>query len=242
YASATARGTSITGMLPPYRRDGIHAVDMIEDIAVSMGLGSFGPLLPDRFTQGRSAPIEELADSVRLLLVGAGFEEVLRPVLSSFEKVSIQTGTPAPPVAIANPMTREYGVVRNSLLPGLLEVESASAHSAYPHRIFESGEVLVRDPGGVCSTDVMLACLICCNDADFGDVHSILGSLCHSRGISLRLEPEDDGRFVPGRCAAVIIDGRSSGIVGEVHPEILCNWGITRPASAMEVRLPCLKG
>jgi phenylalanyl-tRNA synthetase beta chain len=242
YASVTADGMSVTGVLPPYRRDGIHPVDMIEDIAISMGLGSFDPLLPDRFTQGRSAPLEELADSVRLLLVGAGFEEVLRPVLTSFEKVSVQTGTPVPPVAIANPMTREYGVVRNSLLPGLLEVESNSAHAAYPHRVFESGEVLVRDPEGICTTDVMLACLVCCNDADFGDVHSTLGSLCHSRGISLCLEPADDGRFVPGRCAAVIIDGCSSGIIGEVHPEVLCSWGITRPVSALEVRLPCLRG
>lgn len=242
YASVTVDGPSITGVLPPYRRDGIHPVDMIEDIAISMGLDSFGPLLPDSFTTGRTAPIEELADAVRLLLVGAGFEETLRPVLTSREKVLQTTRTPRKPVGIANPMTGEYDVVRNSLLPGLLEVESSSAHAAYPHRIFESGEVLTADREGTCSSEVYLACLISGNRADFGDIHSVLGYLCHSRGIRLSLAGSDDERFVPGRCAEVIMDGRSAGTMGEVHPEVLNRWGIARPASALEVSLPSLRG
>ncbi|MFO8182780.1 MAG: phenylalanine--tRNA ligase subunit beta [Candidatus Aegiribacteria sp.] len=242
YALVTVDGPSITGVLPPYRRDGIHAVDMIEDIAISMGLDSFGPLLPDCFTTGRSAPVEELADAVRLLLVGAGFEEVLRPVLTSREKVRETTRTPRQPVGIANPMTGEYDVVRNSLLPGLLEVESSSAHAAYPHRIFEAGEVLRADSEGACSTGVYLACLVSGNRADFGDIHSVLGYLCHSRGIRLSLAARDDERFVPGRCAEVMMDGRPAGTVGEVHPEVLHRWGIARPASALEVSLSSLRG
>jgi len=242
YASVRVEGTTVLGVLPPYRRDGIHQVDMIEDIAISLGLGSFQPLLPESFTRGRSAPVEELADSVRLLMVGAGFEEVLRPVLTSMEKVLDMTGTPEPPVAISNPMTREYGVVRNSLLPGLLEVESASAHASYPHRTFESGEVLTAAGDGSCATEVMIACLVCGNDADFGDVHSVLGHLCRSRDIELSLTPVEDPRFVPGRAAAVMLDGCVSGTVGEVHPAVLEAWGIARPASAFELRLDCLKG
>jgi phenylalanyl-tRNA synthetase beta chain len=215
---------------------------MIEDIAISLGLDSFEPLLPESFNRGRSAPVEELADSIRLLMVGAGFEEILRPVLISMEKVREMSRTPEIPVAIANPMTREYGVVRNSLLPGLLEVESISAHASYPHRIFESGEVLLADGDGCCGTDVMIACLVCGNEADFGDVHSVLGALSHSRGIELRLVPSEDPRFVPGRSASVVLDGKDSGTVGEIHPAVLEAWGITRPASAFELRLDCLKG
>jgi len=68
YASVglSADGT-LRGILPPYRRDGIHPVDMIEDIAVSVGLDSFEPLLPGDFSIGRSAPVEELADAVRTI-------------------------------------------------------------------------------------------------------------------------------------------------------------------------------
>ncbi len=242
YASVKLDETGITGILPPYRRDGIHAVDMIEDIAISLGLSSFEPLLPEQFTLGRCAPIEDLADAVRLLLIGTDCEEILRPVLTSREKVMDLSRTPKSPVSIANPMTAEYGVVRNTLLPGLLEVESTSAHAAYPHRIFETGEVLIDCEEGYCRTEVLLTCLVCGNKADFGDIHSIIGSVCHARKLEMSLADTDDARFIPGRCAAITIDGRVSGVIGELHPLVLDNWGISRPASAFEIALSALKG
>lgn len=242
YASVKLNETGITGILPPYRRDGIHAVDMIEDIAISMGLPSFEPLLPEQFTLGRCAPIEDLADAVRFLLVGTGCEEILRPVLTSSEKVTKLTRTPNSPVSIANPMTAEYGVVRNTLLPGLLEVESTSAHASYPHRIFETGEVLILQDNGNCQTEVLLTCLVCGNKADFGDIHSIIGSVCHARNLELSLQYTDDDRFIPGRCALVIINSSVSGVIGELHPAVLDDWGISRPASAFEITLSALKG
>ncbi|NOQ22636.1 MAG: phenylalanine--tRNA ligase subunit beta [Candidatus Aegiribacteria sp.] len=242
YASVEFDRIGITGIMPPYRRDGIHAVDMIEDIVISLGLSSFEPLLPEQFTLGKCAPIEDLADAARILLAGAGCEEILRPVLTSRAKIKDATRTPNNPVSIANPMTAEYGVVRNTLLPGLLEVESTSAHAAYPHRIFETGEVLTVGEDGNCRTEILLACLVCGNKADFGDAHSIIGSLCHSRAIGLSLADADDDRFIPGRCAVITIDGRDSGVIGELHPAVLDNWGISRPASAFEIALSALKG
>ncbi|MBD3277879.1 MAG: phenylalanine--tRNA ligase subunit beta, partial [Candidatus Aegiribacteria sp.] len=241
YDSVEIEGSSVRGVLPPYRRDGIHSVDMVEDIIISMGLSSFEPLLPERFTIGRSSETQELADSLRLLMTGAGCEEIVRPVLTSREKVMDLTASREEPVALANPMTAEYGVVRNTLLPGLLEVESTSAHAAYPHRVFEAGEVLGSEDG-VCSTGILLACLVCGNEADLGDVHSVLGALCHARGAALELKPSSDSRFVPGRSAEVIIGGTPSGVIGEIHPAVLERWGITRPAAAFEVDLVSLKG
>ncbi len=241
YASVEIEGDTLTGILPPYRRDGIHAVDMIEDIAISIGLESFEPLLPEQFTIGHSAPVEELVDAVRTVLIGAGCEEILRPALSSWRKIKEITRTPTDPVMIANPMTEEYGVVRNTLLPGLLDVESTSAHASYPHRIFESGEILISGDDGVCRTEIYLAGLVCGNKADFGDVHSILGSICYSRDLDLSLRSVEDERFISGRCATVIINGRASGVIGEFHPAVLTEWGIARPASGFEINIDSLK-
>ena len=241
YASVEIEDDTLTGILPPYRRDGIHPVDMIEDIVIYHGLESFEPLLPEEFTIGHSAPIEELVDAVRTVLIGAGCEEILRPVLTSWRKIKEITRTPIDPVKIANPMNEEYGVVRNTLLPGLLDVESTSAHASYPHRIFESGEILISGDNGVCRTEIYLAGLVCGNKADFGDVHSILGSICYSRDLDLSLESMEDERFISGRCASVIINGRASGVIGEFHPAVLTEWGIARPASGFEINVSCLK-
>ena len=136
-------------------------------------------------------------------------------------------------------MTAEYGVVSNTLLPALLEVESVSGHAAFPHNIFTVGEVLRRNQDGTCRTDVNLA--VTAGDADLGRIHSILGVICHFRNLELKLKEADDPRFIPGRSAQVIISGRVSGIIGEIHPRVLEAWGITVPVAGFEIPLERLR-
>jgi phenylalanyl-tRNA synthetase beta chain len=51
------------------------------------------------------------------------------------------------------------------------------------------------------------------------------------------VEESDDPRFLPGRAAAVLYKGRRIGVFGEIHPEVLENWGITVPCTAGEFDL-----
>ena len=235
YTGISVSGESVTAVMPPYRRDGIHPMDLIEDIAIAVGLNSIDPVLPTEYTVGSAAGIELLARSVKSLLVGTGCEEIIRPVLTSREKIKVLTRTPEDPIAIENPMTAEYGVVSNTLLPALLEVESVSGHAAFPHRMFTVGEVLRRSDDGYCRTEVNLA--VTAGDSDFGTVHSILGVLCHFRNLQLSLVETEDPRFIPGRSAEIVIQGRKAGVIGEFHPEVLEAWGITVPVAGFELVL-----
>ena len=235
--SWTIDAAVVEARMPPYRHDGMHEVDLIEDIAVGYGLNRFEPLMPEGYTIGASAAIEDLADAVRIMLAGAGCEEVLLPILTSEGR----PGTPPGIVRIENPMTLEYGAVRNSLIPGFLGVEAVSSHTPYPHRVFEVGEVLENGSGDL-RTVVRLAVSISGNDAGFGDVHSVIGLICHGRGHSLALTPSGDDRFIPGRSCTLMVDGREAGVMGEVHPSILDELGITRPVAAFELDLESLGG
>jgi len=40
-----------------------------------------------------------------------------------------------------------------------------------------------------------------------------------------------------GRQARVMIDGKAIGVIGEVHPQVLENFGLQMPCVAFEVRL-----
>ncbi len=51
------------------------------------------------------------------------------------------------------------------------------------------------------------------------------------------LKESDDPRFIRGRCAAIMCGGRKVGIMGEIHPQVLENWGIQMPCAACEVNL-----
>ncbi len=242
YRRVFVDGGNVTAVMPPYRRDGIHPRDLVEDITIAYGLNRIEPLLPGDYTLGRASADSMLASSVKLLLVGAGCEEIIRPVLTSAQKITELTLTPERPVAITNPMTAEYSVVGNTVLPCLLEVESVSGHAAFPHRLFTVGEVLVRTPEGCLSTRWDLGAVTAGAGMDFGSAHSLLGLLAHGRGLALKLAACDDSRFIPGRCARVFLGGIDSGVIGEFHPQVLTAWGIPVPASGFEVNLEALRG
>lgn len=242
YRRVTLDGGNVTAVMPPYRRDGIHPRDLVEDITIAYGLNRIEPLLPGDYTLGRASADSMLASALKLLLVGAGCEEIIRPVLTSARKITEQTLTPEKPVSILNPMTAEYSVVSNTVLPCLLEVESVSGHAAFPHRLFTVGEVLQRTPEGRLRTRWNLGAVTAGAGMDFGSAHSLLGLLAHGRGLSLKLAACDDSRFIPGRSARVFLDGTDSGVIGEFHPQVLTAWGIPVPASGFEVTLEALRG
>jgi phenylalanyl-tRNA synthetase beta chain len=47
----------------------------------------------------------------------------------------------------------------------------------------------------------------------------------------------EDPRFIPGRCARIMIGGKDAGIFGEIHPAVLENWGIQMPCGGAEIFL-----
>src|SRR5512132_1917332 len=65
--SVSGNGRSLAVTLPPYRNDLMHPVDVIEDVAISRGYGTFHTVMPSSFTVGGLSRIEQLSDKVREL-------------------------------------------------------------------------------------------------------------------------------------------------------------------------------
>merc|ERR1719262_118318 len=49
------------------------------------------------------------------------------------------------PVTLANPKTRDFEVVRTSLLSGLLKTMAANKHNPPPVKLFEISDVVIQD-------------------------------------------------------------------------------------------------
>ena len=224
----------------PYRDDILHPVDLIEDVIVAMGFDSFEPELPRDFTVGKAAPEEDLADRVRGLMVGCGFQELLLPILSSRADLKERMrDVDAAIVEIANPMSENYSAVRNALLPGLLRVEGASRKALYPHHVFEVGEVSVIAPDDLygARTEIRLAALEAHAEANLSGIQSRLEAIAYYLGFDYHLTPSEHSTFLPGRSGEIRVGGESFGVIGEIHPEVLENWGISVPVSAFEVNI-----
>jgi phenylalanyl-tRNA synthetase beta chain len=232
--------TRVRARPAPYRDDILHPVDLIEDVIVAVGFDNFEPEMPHDFTVGKSAPDEDLADRIRGLMVGCGFQELFLPILSSsVDLTERMRAADAAIVEISNPMSENYSAVRNALLPGLLRVEGASRKALYPHHVFEVGEVSVIAPDDLYGTrtEIRLSALEAHAEANLSGIQSHLEALAYYLGFDYSLTPWEHPTFLPGRAGEIRVDGKSYGIIGEFHPEVLENWGISVPASAFEVNI-----
>jgi phenylalanyl-tRNA synthetase beta chain len=228
---------------PEYRNDFLHAADVAEDVMIGRGLHTFQPERPRDFTVGRLSPITLFSRKVKGLLVGMGYQEMSYNYLGSRKDlVENMRGDGSRIIRISNPMTENYEYVRDGVLASLLMSESVSGHSAYPHRIFEIGKVVYRNPAENygASTRQYLGFLHADKDANFNTAAGQIQTLFYYIHREYTVEESGDPRFIPGRAAAIRYQGEIAGVFGEIHPEVLENWGLTVPAIAAELDLDAL--
>ncbi|MDR0670315.1 MAG: phenylalanine--tRNA ligase subunit beta [Treponema sp.] len=230
---------------PEYRNDFLHAADVAEDVMIGRTLGSFKPERPRDFTVGRLAPISYFSRRVKEILIGMGYQEMIYNYLGSRKDlVEKMRGAGERIIRVANPMTENYEYVRDSVLASLMQSESVSARSAYPHRIFETGKVAFLDSAENSGTATRnyLGFLHAGSDAAFSSVAGQLQTLFYYLSGEYEAEESADPRFIPGRAAAALFKGKQVGVFGELHPELLENWGVTMPCAAAELDLDALLG
>ena len=242
----TVDGDTVTAYPPPYRNDYLHPVDVVEDIMIGLGMDTFEPAMPSEFTVGRLSEAEVFSRRVKNIMVGLGYQEMIFNYLGSYQEFvewmyppEIRESILDEFVKVSNPLSENYEYVRHSILPHLLSAESVSANAGYPHLIFEVGKVVRQDESenyGSRTINV-LGFMTADSEADFNMLNSHVSALMYYLGYEHSLEETEDPRFVAGRTAAIVVDGRQVGIFGEVHPRVLENWGIQVPCSAGEVNL-----
>ena len=228
---------------PPYRNDFLHEVDVIEDVMIGVGLENFAPAKPNDFTIGKLTPVTVFSRKAKELMVGLGYQEMIFNYLGSkrdyIDRMNISADNV---IEIANPMSENYQYVRPSIIASLLRAESGAANAIFPHKIFEIGKVAYLEPSENTGTKTIqsLGFLTAGNNANFNDLASEVSSLLYFLDHKYEVKEADDPRFIPGRQAAIMINGKQAGIFGEVHPQVLENWQITVPCAAGELDLEAL--
>ena len=168
-------------------------------------------------------------------MVGLGFQETLTFTLSNPEKLFKRMNVPSVElVEVQNPRVQTLTCLRNWLIPSLVEILSANVHVAYPQRVFEAGTCVLRK-GSEVEEVVKLAGVTCHSEASFTEARALVDALLLNLGLQHRVVELDHGSFLEGRAAAILVGEEQAGIVGELHPQVLENWGIQNPAAAFEL-------
>ena len=236
-------GEEITLSPAPYRNDFLHEVDIIEDVMIGCNVAAFEPRTPQDFTVGRLLPITEFSRKAKTLMVGLGYQEMIfNYVGSKKDYIDNMLIDGSKVIEIAIPMSENYQFIRPEILSSLCRAESGSANAMYPHKIFEIGKVayIKEDENTGTITRQHLGFLTAAANANFNTLASEVSSLVYFLDHEYKVVESTDPRFIIGRQAELIVDGNPAGVFGEVHPQVLENWGITTPCVAGELDLETL--
>ncbi len=235
--------TIFTVQPAPYRNDFLHEVDIVEDVMIGMDVDYFRPQSPNDFTVGRLLPITQYSRNVKNIMSGLGYQEMIFNYLGSkstyIDKMNID-GKDV--IEIANPMSENYQFIRPSIIASLFEAEAQSGNAVYPHKIYEVGKVAFIDPSENTGTKTIqsLGFMTAANNANFNDAASEVSTLLYYLDFKYEVKETNDPRFIAGRQAGIIVDGKQCGIFGEIHPQVLENWQVGVPCVAGEIDLDYL--
>ena len=133
----------------------------------------------------------------------------------------------------------EYNTLRDRLISGLLKNLTENQHNEYPQNIFEIGRVFGLDPAqetGIKETE-HLGLALCHEKTDFTQIRQILNVFLSSLGLEFTLKESHRPSFVEGRIGEVFVKNQKIGIMGEIHPQVLTNWGLQVPVVALELNI-----
>ncbi len=234
---ATVTDNGIRVLIPAYRADVLHNVDLAEDVAVGHGFERFGNRLPSQSTFGIEDKVTAFSTRLRPVLMGLGYMEVVTLSLSSQSEQYDVFGLDRDPAAvrIKNPVTVDHEVLRASLLPSLMAILRKNKHRELPQRIFEIGDVVHGTRNKTFLSGVSIH-----PRASFTEAKSDVQSVMQALGLQSDVSAETNGAFIPGRCAQVLSSGSRVGLLGEVSPSALAAFGLDYPAAAFELDIEAL--
>jgi len=226
-----------TFTIPSYRADVMHAVDVIEDIAVAYGYNNFEALPLTSYTTGAALPEQATIDAWRTFFIGLEYQEAMSAVLSNkeilYEKMNAKDkGT----IEILNPVSSTYNCVRTWIMPILLDFLSKNKHYDYPQKIFEQGIVSVRDKNTIMD-EQHLSSVSSHSGATFTEIKQAIEFCLRNSGHTAQFEELEHPSFITGRAARIIVNKKEIGICGEIHPTVLEKFGIQMPTVGCEINL-----
>ncbi len=232
-------GKELEVLVPAYRTDIMHPIDLVEDMAIAHGYMDFRPRIAEVATTGSKDRLESFCERLREICIGLGLTESITFLLTNPEKEYAKMGLEEKKerIAIANPRTPDFTEFRTSLLPSLLEAIAKNTHHELPQKMFEVGDVAIADARMEtgASQKRLLSVAIVHEKANYNEARSHLETVLKELGQKeFKINPIQNSSYLEGRVAELSA-GKAKAIVGEIHPRVLKNFGIDYPVAAFEL-------
>jgi phenylalanyl-tRNA synthetase beta chain len=235
--NATSKGKQIICTIPAYRFDIFGPMDLVEETALGYGINNLEPALSPSQTLGQTNPVSSELKSLSQIMIGIGYLEALNSSLTSKRVLYEMTNRNTEKIiSVLDSKSQEHTILRDSILPGLLENLSKNIHESYPQKMFETGTVFTLD--NPISEKINFSCISAHQDTNFSEIKSVLQSALKT-GFDILIETKTATHpsFEEGRCAKVMLNGKPIGIIGEINSKIIENYKIRVPVVGFEISL-----
>jgi phenylalanyl-tRNA synthetase beta chain len=222
--------------LPSWRLDLEREIDLIEEVARVYGYNRFANTLP-AFGEGvRALPWAEKESDVRRVLLAAGFHEAIASTFCSAAEAALTAPQPGLVVPLGNPLSEEAGVLRPSLVPGMLAMIAGNLHRDVSDvQLFELGTVFSGNTEKVDERPALSfgavgslpehSALHPARTMDFHDAKGVVEQVLarfQARAVYFDRSPAEAGItpewLHPYRSARVVAEGATVGWFGQLHP------------------------
>jgi phenylalanyl-tRNA synthetase beta chain len=231
---------TLTCVVPRYRNDVREVRDLVEEVMIGLGISKLSPTLPMVNVTGSRNTKSVLIDKIKEVLVGLGLLEIRNVVIVSrflqFESMGLKADE-STIFKIENSLVSGQDILRNSLLPSLVDAIGHNIHSSYPQNIFEVGKVFTK--GGTETEKWHLCVAVAYNRADYTSIKSILQAFLKvgfGKDV-ITIPSSHSGEYAKGRSADIVVEGKIVGRIGEISDFVKQRHRIRVPVAAYEIDL-----
>ena len=229
---------SLVALIPSFRTDILHWIDLTEEVAIAHGYENFEPEIPEISTIGEESSIAIKKRLVSNILANFDLLECSSFYLTTKKNIKKMHYEFSDFIEVEESKT-ENNVLRIDMLTNMLKILSENSDSQYPQRIFEQGAVFSKDETsetGIAEKE-KLAITLGDEKVTFTDAKQVLDYLFKMLDKKYSLKEVEDNNYILGRVGEIIVGGKAIGKIGEVAPRVLKNWKISVPVSAIEIDL-----
>ncbi|MBI4155266.1 phenylalanine--tRNA ligase subunit beta [Candidatus Woesearchaeota archaeon] len=229
-------------LIPSYRTDIMHQIDIAEEIAIAYGYNNFEHSIPNISTIAEEDKIEKFKSLIKQILIGLNFTEINTFHLSNKKNQCNKMNHDFDLIELENALTEDYNALRAWLIPSLIETLHRNKHNEYPQNIFTIGYSFSKDNKFETNIkeELKLAVCLASADVDYTKIRQVLDSLFLSLNLTPTYKESNCPSFIAGRIAEVLIKGKSIATLGEISPLVLTQWNLETPVAAFELNLSVL--
>lgn len=234
---AIAKKNTILCIIPRFRFDIFGPMDLVEEVGLGYGIENLKPSLPISNSVGQKNQITKVLDSLSMIMIGLGYTEALNSSLVSDKiQYELTNRNNLDAIQVIESKSLEHTILRDAIIPGLLENLAKNVHEQYPQKLFEIGTVFFKS--NPIQEYTHLAGICAHKDTNFSEIKSILQS---SLKIGFNIESETKTSshpiFSDGRMANILVNNKIVGVLGEIDSKIVDNFKIRVPVTAFEIQL-----